>query len=83
MIKRDLKRFGVECELNLLEGSMSVKTTRKMYDPYMILKARDLIRLLSRSVPYPQAVKILDENMYCDVIKIRSFVKNKEKFIKR
>jgi len=83
LIKRDLKRFGVECELNLLEGSMSVKTTRKMYDPYMILKARDLIRLLSRSVPYPQAVKILDENMYCDVIKIRSFVKNKEKFIKR
>lgn len=60
-----------------------MKTTRKTFDPSAILDARDLIKLLSRSVPAPQALKILDDGMACDVIKIRGLVRNKEKFVKR
>ncbi|XP_042418451.1 KRR1 small subunit processome component homolog [Zingiber officinale] len=83
MVKSALKEFGVSCELNLVEGSMTVSTTRKTRDPYIIMKARDLIKLLSRSVPAPQAIKILNDEMQCDIIKIGNLIRNKERFVKR
>ena len=82
-ITRSLEKHGIACTLDLVEGSMTVKTTRKTYDPAAILNARDLIKLLARSVPAPQAVKILDDGVACDVIKIRGLVRNKDRFVKR
>ena len=83
LITRALAPSGIACTLDLIEGSMTVKTTRKTYDPAAILNARDLIKLLSRSVPAPQALKILDDATACDIIKIRNLVRNKERFVKR
>lgn len=83
VVTKALDNNGISCELNLIEGSMTVRTTRKTKDPYIILKARDLVKLLSRSIPVQQAVKILQDDIHCDIVKIGGIVRNKERFVKR
>ena len=83
VVTRALDQHKIACELNLVEGSMTVRTTKKTSDPYIILKARDLLKLLARSIPVTQALKILQDEWQCDVVKIGGMVRNKQRFVKR
>ncbi|XP_058452896.1 KRR1 small subunit processome component homolog [Malaya genurostris] len=83
LVEKAVEGYNLRAEMDLIQGNMKVKTTRKTWDPFIILKARDLIKLLSRSVPFEQAVKVLSDEISCDIIKIKNLVRNKAKFVKR
>ncbi|KAJ1975945.1 ribosomal RNA assembly protein krr1 [Dimargaris xerosporica] len=75
-----LSAHGIVCSLDRVEGSLSVRTTRKTFDPYMIIKARDLIALLVRSVPFSQATRILEDDMHYEIFRIGNIVSSKDTF---
>lgn len=83
LVKKTLGEYHIKAELDVVEGSMTVISTRKTWDPYSIVKARDIIKLLARSVPYEQAIRVMEDNVSCDIVKIGSLVRNKERFVKR
>lgn len=83
LVQKALGEHHIKAEMDLMEGSLTVKTTRKTWDPYVVIKARDMIKLMARSVPFEQAVRVLQDDVAADVIKISSLVRNKDKFVKR
>ena len=49
----------------------------------MIIKARDLIKLLARSIPAQQALKVLDDDVNCDIVKVPTTFFFVEFFVER
>ncbi|XP_053202429.1 KRR1 small subunit processome component homolog [Panonychus citri] len=83
LIVKTLEEYEIKAELDLMEGSLSVHTTKKTWDPYIIMKARDMVKLIARGVPFEQATKVLQDNLACDIIKIGRMVRKRDRFVKR
>jgi ribosomal RNA assembly protein len=78
-----LKQRFIAGKLDAIEGSMTVSTTRKTWDPFAIVKARDFIKLIARNVPVAQAQRIFEDDMTCDIVKIGTDIRNTKRFVKR
>ena len=80
-----LKKYGIKFEVNYHQCSLIVITTNKTWDPYSIIKARDLIKLIARYVPFEHAAKIMNDNVFSDIIEIgkTNVARNQVRFIKR
>lgn len=83
LVQKVLAEHDLKGDLDVVEGSMTVRTTRKTWDPYIIIKARDMLKLMCRSVPYEQAARVLEDGVGCDIIKIANLTRTTEKFVKR
>lgn len=62
------KKLKVKLEKN----EATVTTTNQTRDPYILIKARDVLLLVARCVPYTDAIKILEDKVFFDTILIKS-----------
>ena len=80
-----LQKYGVDIEVVYHQCSLIVSTSKKQWDPYSIIKARDMIRLIARYVPFEHASKVMSDNVFSDIIETgkSKASRNQMKFIKR
>uniref|UniRef100_A0A915EMI7 KRR-R motif-containing protein 1 n=1 Tax=Ditylenchus dipsaci TaxID=166011 RepID=A0A915EMI7_9BILA len=70
LLKKSFADHHLKCDLDVLEGTMTVRTSRKTFDPFILFKARDVIKLIARSVPYEHAIRVLDDDVFCDLVRM-------------
>ena len=82
-IEEKLQTLGIACHMDSKDGIMTVTTTDETWDPVSIIRARDLIRLLARSVPVEEAFKVLEDGVESMIIVIGRDIRNQDRFVKR
>lgn len=75
--------YFLKTTLNAKDGKLVVETTDKTFDPFVIFKGRDYLHLLARGVTIQQAKRVLEDDVFSEVIKIGNLCRNKEVFTKR
>eukprot|EP00802_Teleaulax_amphioxeia_P011380 Tamp_11412.p1 GENE.Tamp_11412~~Tamp_11412.p1 ORF type:complete len:266 (+),score=17.53 Tamp_11412:713-1510(+) len=83
VIHRILRFYNIDTDFSIKKGEIIISTTKRTSDPYSILNARDFLKLISRGVPIHQAAQIFDEHVFCDIVKISGFIRNKKIFLNR
>eukprot|EP00026_Physarum_polycephalum_P011995 Phypoly_transcript_12250.p1 GENE.Phypoly_transcript_12250~~Phypoly_transcript_12250.p1 ORF type:complete len:381 (-),score=95.24 Phypoly_transcript_12250:11-1024(-) len=78
-----LEPLGINATLDANSFRMEVTTTARTWDPYAILKARELVRLVARGMGVASAAKVLEDGFDCDIINIGDFTKKVSSFNKR
>lgn len=73
----------IEYGVNYEEAFMEVATTAQTRDPYIIIKASDMIQLLSRGVPLEYAAKVLDDDVFSEIIYANLLCSNEKTFERR
>eukprot|EP01084_Bolivina_argentea_P024327 45347_1 len=84
-MKEFLKKYGVSIQVLYDQCTLIVSSTARTWDPYSIIKARDMIRLIARYVPFEHASKVMTDNVFSDIIEIgkTNVARNQVRFIKR
>jgi len=76
-----LKNLGVQVKLT--DQKLEVMTTKDTWDPYAIIKARDLVRLVARGMKLEVALKVLQDGVESDIVDLAPFNKKGPTFGKR
>lgn len=77
----DIKKVCFEADYD--KCIMRVSTTSRTRDPYIIIKANELIQLLGKGVTLENAVKVLEDGFMSEIIPIHMISSNRKIFERR
>jgi len=82
-VKDFMKSKGIKAEMDLIQGTISVATTRQTDDPWSIQSAHQYINALARGVTYDKAKLLFDDGMTMANVTTAKYCANKERYVKR
>jgi len=82
-ITKALEMKKIKFEIDYEKCTMKVSTTHLTRDPYIIIKANEMIQLLGKGLLLEHAVKILDDGMLSDIVPIHMLASSKKVFERR
>ncbi|KAL0479633.1 KRR1 small subunit processome component, partial [Acrasis kona] len=77
------KPYLLNATLDLKAGKMFIATTEHTFDPFIIVKGRDMLNLMARGVSLQQARRVLEDDVFSDVVKIGNLARNHATFVRR
>ncbi|OQS54821.1 dbe [Ecytonucleospora hepatopenaei] len=82
-IEKVLKEKKIGFEVNFDTCTMKVFTTSATRDPYIIIKANELIQLLSKGMSFEECVDVLNDGVFSEIIHTNVLTKNYDAFENR
>lgn len=82
-IEEALNSKKLTLEIDYATRILWVKTNKETCDPYIIVKGHQFLRLLCRGIELKEALRVLEDDVFCEIVKVRNLVKNKEVLINR
>ncbi|CAD25238.1 similarity to HYPOTHETICAL PROTEIN YCF9_yeast [Encephalitozoon cuniculi GB-M1] len=82
-IVRALEAKKISCRIDLEKRVIDVMTNRSTRDPFIFIKAVNFVKLVGRGVGIEEAMKVLEDEYFCEVIDIKKMVSSDKVFEKR
>lgn len=64
-------------EIDYSTRTLLVKTNRETCDPYIVVKGHQFLRLLCRGIGLEEASRVLEDDVFCEILKINNLVRNR------
>ncbi|ADM11335.1 putative RNA-binding protein [Encephalitozoon intestinalis ATCC 50506] len=82
-IEKALEAKKISCKIDMGERTIDVMTNRSTRDPFIFVKAVNFVKLVSRGVGIEEAMKVLEDEYFCEVVDIKKMASSEKVFEKR
>lgn len=83
-VKKEIERLtGTSLFVNSDDGTVSISADENMEDPFGVLKSYDIVKSIGKGFNPETAIKLNDDDLYLEVVKLNSYINESEKELDR